>query len=182
MTPLNSDRIAICGEWFPSSLKQRLLFFDRIGVFYPEWLVALQRKRAKEGFSSPWERHLAWGKDVLIDFANDLEFLQNENIVFDAMPFFLRFVKSHARISPDGSLETVQDMLSAIHLELDFRDDYRTFNKRNMSEVDALGLKLEGARQYQGRVCARHMQNVEGLTASLLLSEPLVIPEIWQDG
>jgi hypothetical protein len=70
--PISSDRIAICGEAVPDFLKQRLLFFDRIGVFELDRAIDFWRGGSVPG---------------LVDLANDLEFLQSRNLVFDAQPF-----------------------------------------------------------------------------------------------
>jgi hypothetical protein len=62
--PSKSDRIAISTDLFPEFLKQRLLFFDRIGLFDIELLKRVDR-----------------------DLANDLEFLQDRNFILEAAEF-----------------------------------------------------------------------------------------------
>src|SRR5690349_1171772 len=70
----NSDRIAICGDYYPRALKRHLLFFDRIGVTsIDEAIFGLRTIGLEDTF----------------DLANDLEFLQSKNVVFD-IPDFLK--------------------------------------------------------------------------------------------
>ena len=83
MSP-NSGRIAICGEILPHSLKHDLLFFDRIGIFDLELKVKELRKRRRDANAE--------GKAL----ANDLEFLQGQDIVFSApLPLFEEQLESN---------------------------------------------------------------------------------------
>jgi hypothetical protein len=74
MKPSKSDRIAICGEPIPFSLKHDLLFFDRIGVFELEQVVKLLRKRRRRDTNDL--------SDATASIANDLEFLESQDFVF----------------------------------------------------------------------------------------------------
>ena len=146
MTPSKSDRIAISAECFPRSLKQRLLFFDRIGVIEPEakvrWLHLKEMQYKNQ--------------DVAINLANDLEFLQKENIVIDVTPYHL-----------------MAGWLTQLSTQLE-----RVRGDENSDDPLSMGGTLEGFYQLAGRRCARYMQDVKGLNASALLSEPL----FWIEG
>jgi hypothetical protein len=95
MTPSSSDRIAICGNLFPFSIKQQLLFFDRIAIFGVDSTVKFLH--AADQLGTALRDKLATDRDLpdFVSLVNDLEFLQSKNIVFEAPKF--RFE------APDGS-------------------------------------------------------------------------------
>jgi hypothetical protein len=90
MTPSNLDRIAVCVELFPRSLKQRLLFFDSICVFDVEETVELLRVLATSKRTFLRRAAGIMGASGITaseaddNSANDLEFLASKNIVFNA--------------------------------------------------------------------------------------------------
>jgi hypothetical protein len=161
MPPSNSDRIAICGELVPRFLKHRLLFFDRIGLEALEDTVKLLR---------------ALESDALRNIANELEFLQSRNIVFDAAPFVLE-AKAFYHQSEEIPPEEKADLLSAQSIERWVNDliERRLLAGKDFGIVRAARL-INGYSQFTARVCARHMQRFGRQEASAVLSEPLMIP------
>ena len=164
MTSPNSDRIAICGEIFPRFLKHRLLFFDRIGVSELESTVRLLR---------------LFERGDLGGLANDLEFLQSKNYVFEAEPFALE-AEAAFRRSKEVQPEQAADISSAASVA---RQVAR--QQKRMSATAALKtgeflrtLSLIDRRLlFSARMCARHMQHVKGLDACAVTSSPFVFPK-----
>src|SRR5262245_49420091 len=64
----HSDRIAICGEFFPAHLKHRLLFFDRLGFHKIEAAIKFLRILEIENLNN---------------LANDVEFLLKRDVLFE---------------------------------------------------------------------------------------------------
>ena len=160
MTPSNSDRIAICGEFFPSFLKHRVLFFDRIGVNHIE--VVLKFLRSLE-------------HDDLAGVANDLEFLRRNNYVFEAQPLTIeagRAVLQSEEVQP----EQAADFISAVTVEQRF--SRRRKRKSATTSASAVFDHVNLFSQFTARICARHLQHSKGLEASAVLSEPLIIPKV----
>jgi hypothetical protein len=166
MTPSKSDRIAICGELVHSSLKylkHRLLFFDRVGIFdLATIMVALRDLKS----------------DTAEPIANDLEFLQSKNLIFEPPPISLR-----SPLDDDDKLDIF--LKSALRADLEFdHDKYeRIFERifglrppqRQDQDLDSKKALL-GALQFDARLCARSLQKVDGQAASVVLSEPLTLP------
>lgn len=141
-----SDRIAISGERHPSSLKQRLLFFDRIGIAEPEAEIALLRvtQRAES-----------------LDLANDLEFLQSKNLLFN-LPWSLR--------SLDHKELVTEEEKAAAHI---FKAAARTWvlpraRYDNMQDI---------LRYAIGRLAVQSLSQSEAIEASVVRSAPLVLPK-----
>jgi hypothetical protein len=146
----NSERIAICGEVAPSYLKKRILFFDRIAAFDLESVIHLLRQN-----DSDWSTNLA----------NEMEFLASKNLLFEVdIPTW--------EMSSDASpLEDLGDMLALFHHERS--------SQENDNPKDALKSWI-GKHQFYARLWARHMQSTEGIAASVILSEPLIVPKQLQ--
>jgi hypothetical protein len=159
MTHSSSDRIAICGEVFPTSLKQRLLFFDRIGVFTP-WA-------AKQVLNTRWDIGVRWNID-LASIANDMEFLQEREIAFDAMPFVPKFEGGWG-IAPR------EDLMEAFYAEVIEQKLTRRPSDENAEKRDTNDFIMLGWwRQLQARLCVRHLRGLDGSEASAVLSGPLL--------
>jgi hypothetical protein len=133
MSP-NTDRIAILGEARPNSLKQQLLFFDRIGFLKGtiEWLRIYEDDRA-----------------------NDIEFLQDRNIAFDAMDYGKSLLKPLTR-------GLVHDMY------------YNLEHAPKLSEDIEQG--LDTMHEFIARICASEIWYGAGITASIVSSKRLRIP------
>jgi hypothetical protein len=157
MTPSESDRIAICGEAsFEDSLKQRLLFFDRIGI--------LELDRSIDH----WRR----GRDRLpffVDLANDLEFLQSRDLVFDAEPFLPKEFTLNGKPLPifdeDGAFK---ELFASLILKVEFlfkMEVSRSLKKRIRRDGGSLRelrtyVLLNARRQFEARSCARCMRRI----------------------
>jgi hypothetical protein len=163
MSPSNSDRIAICGELFPRSLKHRVLFFDRIGVSEIESTVRLLR---------------LFENDDLDGLANDLEFLQSKDRVFEVEPFALD-AEAAFRRSKEVQPEQAADIRSAAYLTRQIERRQKQMSAAapfNQTEVLRTLSLMDSHWQFSARMCARYMQRSEGLEASAVLSSPLAIP------
>ncbi len=159
----NRGRIAICGEYAPDRLKHRLLFFDRIGIFEPEVLTMLLRSVDEA------------------EVANDLEFLQSNNLVFNARP-----VLSDAISIETPSEEQSTDVSAASLIDAELRKVtgiFRTATKKparltraKLYALYSAFVLLDSKLQFYARICARHMQRSTGEAASAVFSGPLSVP------
>jgi hypothetical protein len=193
MAPSKSDRIAICGDPFPRSLKQQLLFFDRIGVFKLDQVIKTLRNLDR----SPQKVRLRLKEPKSkIDFvgpANDMEFLQSKNIVFDPGGVRLEFVtpdsdrpSSSYSLFDDDSDEHDDDD-SDEHVDATASEDYDDMQSllliiekqlANKTKDDQFPLYFYRARYaIAARMLARNMQKTNGLEVSALHSEPLTLPK-----
>jgi hypothetical protein len=164
MTPSKSDRIAICGEYFPSSSKQRLLFFDRIGIIQlHESLISLRNVAKNVSLGEA-------ANNIANNIANDLEFLASKNIAFE--PPKVRWLseevsglpKLNANRSIVATWEDLNDVSSILTA---------------LSKLSFRGRELgreEVERIFEARLIARSMQHSDGVEASVVRSEPLAIP------
>jgi len=111
------DRIAVSAESFPRSLKQQLLFFDRVGYDTLENLIA---------FLHGFKHYLA----------NDLEFLRDRGVIFDLIPFQMKGAKGELTTA---ELEAYQDQLMPIveHLSKLVSEGVKGANRSQLSEVMA---------------------------------------------
>jgi hypothetical protein len=153
----NSDRVAMCGESIPSSLKQRLLFFDRIGVASLETMIEDLR---------------AFNSDQANSYVNDLEFLQSKNVVFEMFPWFKPAGVSF-RVNGERCLD---DRLAMYIVKY-----HQHMEKKKKARLRRLTAKehrmLFGISVYfVARVSAYRMQHSEGLETSVVRSEPLILP------
>jgi hypothetical protein len=156
MTPSKSDRIAICGELIPQSLKHRLLFFDRIGVFSIEKVVEMVHLFEMEEFK---------------DLANDLEFLQSKDCVFDTVAIARGPLRRSEQLPP----EQEADLLSAELIGRQIEEISKGWDR--LPKAQLLGVSLLKAQvQFLARMSARRMRHSEGLEVSAVLSEPLFVP------
>jgi hypothetical protein len=179
-----SDRIAICGEFGPGDLKHRLLFFDRIGVPGLETIKERLRRHSRG------DRGLA--------LANDLEFLQSNNIVFaakevleiEADPAWRAIIgapstKSKGRRLSEGQLEFYAFKVSREWLDasLDrFAREVRGTESKPLKPSESMEVVrfYRSRLQFEVRLCARYVHYAEGVTASAVFTQPLIIPEELQ--
>jgi hypothetical protein len=160
MTISKSDRIAICGELFPGSLKQRLLFFDRIGVLGLEDTMALLSELNVGNLN------------------NELDFLQTKDIVFDAGPYFTKYLEPYQTPWDNkhllDDLERLDDITKIAFLEEGLADRRRERTYAHSLEAHiAEFLEVKDAqRRSLARFCARSMQQIDGLESSAVFSEP----------
>jgi hypothetical protein len=180
MTPLKSDRIALCGGNLPEEfLKQRLLFFDRIGIFELDRTIDQWRSGGRGRIPG------------LVEAANELDFLRSRGFVFDAEPFLEKYTV-HERIRPflktyadalnaEESLSrlreisddlgvALKDAMAFVILKLEY---YMRLQRKRKKEKDWVELYflLNARRQFEARWCARCMQRIDGLEASAVLSQ-----------
>jgi hypothetical protein len=163
MSP-NTDRIAICGEIIPTSLKHRLLFFDRIGVVDLENVYKLLATRSE-----------------LAAEANDLEFLQSKNIVFAAkeVPEIMTswpLIKHASSESIELWVKNAQsDILSYMEADAQFSEMAAGVSQAIGSAFARLWDLKVSQMQFHARLCALYLQCAEGLTASAVFSQPLTL-------
>jgi hypothetical protein len=159
MTPSKSDRIAICGELFPFSLKQRLLFFDRIGVFDLNTIHKFFHRLKT---------------DAAKGFANDYEYLQAKNFVFQ--PELPPVV-----FDPEGPREEAADAFSAISIFKTFEEERKATTKMTKRARSLQFSLLDDQRLFLARICARNMRQAMGLEASAIRWRQLNLAEKMQD-
>jgi hypothetical protein len=167
--PPNSDRIAICGEVTPDFLKQRLLFFDRIGVFELDRAI-IHWRSGPEPIPG------------LVDLANDLEFLQSRDLVFDAEPFLPKKFTLNGKLLPIfDEDEAFEELFATLILRVEFLfklEVSRSLKKKLTRDGGSLReirryVLLNARRQFEARSCARCMRRIDRLNASAVLSEPM---------
>jgi hypothetical protein len=153
-----SDRVAISGEWYPAFLKQRLLFFDRIGIL----------NLAMYSNGSVFNTGIGQG------LANELEFLLKRNVIFDALPYVPRYEEGE-QIPPEDTSDSFAFSLvnSAIQEELN--------NLGGNQELDEYLVMLESTLQLRARLCAREIQRSRRIETSALISGPLIVPKGMKD-
>jgi hypothetical protein len=165
MTASKSDRIAICGEQVPISIKQHLLFFDRIGVFHLKRAIAalhLWTFAEDVGLSS----------DQCIALSNDLEFLQSKKLVFEQESASCSFDVEPGPKGKDSSKEDEEDRIST---DLIMNAMFTRAQGKNRS-----GTPVDLVEAYQlicARNSARNMQSATGLEVSAVRSRRLIVPE-----
>lgn len=156
----NSDRIAICGEFIPRFLKQRLLFFDRIGI---------------EGAGSIAELLSLFGQEDSNNIANELEFLSERDVIFDARPFIdesEELLAQSAEVAPEDVADLRSGELIARRIS---KKDFGQYIA-NPKSFPRLVRLLNPLAQFWARRCARHLERSKGLEVSVLLSGPLLVP------
>jgi hypothetical protein len=165
MTPSKSDRIAICGERFPTSLKRSILFFDRIGVF-AYTLATLRTKALVRALSPHVGRTSDLSSDALGAVANDIEFLQSKNIAFDPRSIYESYPRPATK-----STEAIEE-LSAFFSEV----------KRRIEQLRKEGPYFEFdtpteefVHQSMARSFAHSARHGWGLDVSVVMSKPLNI-------
>jgi hypothetical protein len=168
MTPSKSDRIAICDESFPTALKSRLLFFDRIAVFDLEDIIV-----AAHGYS--------WSSDDFYGvLASDLEFLQSKSIVIGANLFASEVIQEGRTPDQGFPEQMAADLRAYLAANSQISNIYREimlgFAPARLLTSSKFSSMHDALQQFRARVCAQNMQHSYGLMASSLLSSPLIIP------
>lgn len=190
-------RIGIIGTMTPNALKQKLLFFDNIGVVYLDKLPGLLRA-VGQAFSSEDYGH----------FANELEFCAEKKLIFDPgdpkEKYFLLLKKAageaaqvleRALDTPDSmdlsGRRSVGRVAELLQLSLLFLEEGLPRTKRNyekIAQIDQLEprskqfrkawgnlvnmlMKREALFQAAARVTAIRMNEFENTSAVALLDE-----------
>jgi hypothetical protein len=188
-----SGRIGVIGEVVPSALKRELLLFDRLAVLDLENAIRAAR----------W-----YGRDdnnYYLGIANDLEFLAEKGLVFDAgNPLANGGAVKAIELIGDSAERAKQDGLSLESLKEDFSDwlhficacgelsQHRrvaeSYYKKNENDADKLSRYMKRSfprlfkrnlayHQFGSWAVAHKMRVVDKLDASPLITDELVLTD-----
>ncbi len=158
MSPQSDSRIGVPGEYFPVSLKQLLLFFDKLAIFDLEGKIEILR---------------SWKQDQGTALANDLEFLKSKQIVFQPGPFYQTGKDLLLSFAPD--IDDFMNVAAFLIRELELESEAK--KKEKDRDFAKFFVTLNSQSQFHARLYAKHLQRSEAASASVILSTPLIFPE-----